>query len=335
MSSQSSIKYPPIVGGNSALKLLDERIVKGFLTPYGNSKTKKTYRHCLEQFRLWILTLPGEYQGFNLIGEYRSYLQSKIDSKEIDRLSVYTAGLYMAVIKRYVKFLNENGLLEHNPAEKVKGFPRSNTHYRRGLDRNAEVPRLLSSIDTTTDIGIRDYAMVTILLYTGLRGFELSGLDFGDLDSIEGRPILWVRSKGRLEKSDYVILTEQPLKALRTYLATRPSLHPQAPLFLTEQNGTSHRLSVRSIQYRVNHYFELAGLKSSRITPHSLRHTAAIAALRSGHADIKAVQGMLRHRNEATTLIYLRSVSRMDCPAEDAICYGRSQDTTPKQEDLT
>jgi site-specific recombinase XerD len=164
--------------------------------------------------------------------------------------------------------------------------------------------------------------MVSILLYTGLRGFELSALDFGDLDSIEGRAVLWVRSKGRLEKSDYVILTEAPLAALRAYLATRRNLTPQSPLFLTEQNGASHRISVRSVQYRVDHYFQLAGLKSSRITPHSLRHTAAVASLKNG-ADIKSVQAMLRHRNEATTLIYLRSVARLDRPAEDAISYGK------------
>jgi integrase/recombinase XerD len=321
MSSQSNSKLPAVHKANPALKLLDEKIVEGFLASYGNQKTKDAYAHCLGQFKVWISTLPAQYNGFNLIAEFRSFLQTKVDSPDPDqRISSYSAGLYMAAIKKYAKFLFRNGLLEHDPGENVKGFKRNKAHFRRALDRNTEVPRLLDVIDRTTDIGIRDYSMVMILLHTGIRGFELAAADYGDLDSVEGRPILWIRSKGKSGKSDMVLITERPYKALMAYLELRKGLNPQSPLFVTEQNGLRHRLSTRTIRERVDTYLKKAGLKTSRITLHSLRHTAAITGLKMG-ADIRSIQQMLRHSTPSTTMIYLNDISRLDKPAEDVINY--------------
>ena len=68
-------------------------------------------------------------------------------------------------------------------------------------------------------------------------------------------------------------------------------------------------------------YLKKAGLKTSRITLHSLRHTAAITGLKMG-ADIRSIQQMLRHSTPSTTMIYINDISRLDKPAEDVIQYG-------------
>ena len=321
MSSQSN--YPVVQTGNPVLKLLDEKIVEGFLKSYGNAGTKRTYKNSLDLFRMWIATLPAEYEGFNLLAEFRSHLQSRLESPDPGgRLSSYTVVLCMAVVKRYVKFLFENGLLDHNPGESVKGFRQHSTHYRRALDRNTEMPKLLETIDRSTDIGVRDYAMISLMAHTGIRGFELAAADYGDLDSMEGRPILWIRSKAKLGKSEYVFITEQPYRALMAYLSRRKGLSAQSPLFACIQsNGSSPRLSTRSIRHRVDYWLTRASLKTPRVTTHSLRHSCAISALKNG-ADIRAVQGMLRHSNPKTTMVYLQDISRHDKPAEDAVTYG-------------
>lgn len=320
MSSQSN--YPVVQSRNPAMKLLDEKIVKGFLAAYGNVQTKRSYRNRLNMFKNWISTLPAEYQGFNLLAEFKSHLQSRLDDSDpLNRISNYTAILGMAVVRRYVKFLYENGLLDHNPGESVKGFKQHSMHYRRALDRNTEMPRLLEIIDRSTDIGIRDYAIISLLAHTGIRAFELAAADYGDMDSIEGRPMLWVKTKGQNAKSEYVFITEAPIQALQDYLERRTGLSAQSPLFVTEQNGSSNRMDVRTIRYRVDYWLKKAGLKSARVTTHSLRHSAAIAALKNG-ADIRAVQGMLRHSNPKTTMVYLQDISRHDKPAEDAVSYG-------------
>jgi len=323
MSSQTNSQYSVVQPGNPALRLLDEKIVTGFLGSYGHPQTKRTYRHSLGLFKGWIASSPWEYQGFNLLADFRAYLQTRIETDDHKlRLSAYSVGLYMAVIKKYVKFLYQTGLLDHNPGESVKGFRRNASHYRRALDRNSEIPRLFDAMDRTTEIGARDYAIITLLAYTGIRGFELVAADYGDMDSIEGRPILWVRSKGKLGKSEYVFITEQPYKALLAYLLRRKGLSKRSPLFVGSQpNGSWQRITVRAVRTRVDHWLKKAGLKTARVTMHSLRHTAAIAALKNG-ADIRAVQGMLRHSDAKTTMVYLQDISRHDKPAEDMVAYG-------------
>lgn len=317
------LDYPAIQSGNPVLRLLDEKVVGGFLATYGNTRTQKAYKSSLTVFERWIETLPADYQGFNLLAEFKAYLQSRIETENPEKkLSSYTAVHCMAVIKRYLGFLCETGLLSHNPGEKVKGFKQHSTHYRRALDRATEMPKLLMSIDQSTEIGIRDFAMISLLAHTGIRGFELAAADYGDLDSVEGRPILWIRSKAKLGKSEYVFITEQPYTALMAYLGCRSGLSAHSPLFVgTQNNGLSPRLSTRSVRSRVDYWLKKAGLKTPRVTTHSLRHSCAISALKNG-ADIRAVQGMLRHSSPKTTMIYLQDISRHDKPAEDAVSYG-------------
>ncbi len=309
-------------GGNPAARLLDERVREQFLTSYGNPKTKSAYDHSLGQFQRWLQSLPDGHKSLNLLIDYRSYLHSRLNSPESRlRLSEYSVSLYMAVVKKYIKFLYQNGLIEFDSGVAVKGFRRNSSHNRRALDRNIEVPLLLNTIEKDSLIGIRDYAMISLLVHTGIRGFELVSADYGDLDSVEGRAILWVRSKAKLGKSEYVFITDSPLKVLRAYFEHRKGLNANSPLFVATNGDSEKRISTRTLRERVDHWLKKAGLKGARVTTHSLRHTAAITALKNG-ADIRAVQGMLRHSDPKTTMVYLQDISRHDKPAEDAIKFG-------------
>lgn len=309
-----------VVVGSPALKLLDDTLVSGFLAGYGNGHTKRAYRNGLNVFRKWVAGLPEDHTPLNLLSEFKSFLESKAKN---GKASGYSIGLYMAVVKKYVGMLHEKGLIEFDPAKSVKGIRRHSTHYRRALDRKTEMPRLLNAIDQTAFIGLRDYAIIALLAFTGIRAFELAAADYGDMDSIEGRPVLWVRSKGKLDKSEYAYITDTPHTALQAYLERRGSLISTSPLFLGTNGRSSDRLTVRAIQKRVDYWLRQAGLKSARVTTHSLRHTAAVAALKNG-ADIRAVQSMLRHSDPKTTMVYLRDISRQDKPAEDAVEYHLS-----------
>jgi site-specific recombinase XerD len=98
-------------------------------------------------------------------------------------------------------------------------------------------------------------------------------------------------------------------------------LNSGSPLFVATTVDLEKRISTRTLRERVDYWLKKAGLKGARVTTHSLRHTAAIAALKNG-ADIRAVQGMLRHSDPKTTMVYLQDISRQDKPAEDAIRFG-------------
>ena len=114
----------------------------------------------------------------------------------------------------------------------------------------------------------------------------------------------------------------QPLliAALVEYLDTRSDLLPDSPVFVASdlgKRGIEHLhgqqeseklLSSRSIQRMVQDYADLAFGQGHGITPHSLRHTAAMNAITNG-ASVIEVSRLLRHKNMRVTTIYVQHVS--------------------------
>jgi integrase/recombinase XerC len=168
----------------------------------------------------------------------------------------------------------------------------------------------LNEIDTATAKGKRDYAMIALLLTTGLRTIEIIRADIADLRTVGDDTVLFVQGKGRDDKSEYVKIAPKVETAIRKYLMTRTDTAPDAPLFTSESNHNQDgRLTTRTIRRLVKDALLNVGLNSDRLTAHSLRHTAATIALLKG-AELAEVQQMLRHQNINTTMIYSHALSR-------------------------
>lgn len=190
-----------------------------------------------------------------------------------------------------------------------EGVPRPNLENLPPLRRSAT----LSESDIATVLGtastVRDQALLAVLLGAGLRGAELVGLDVTDLhDDPDGGMVIAIRrGKGRRDRQ--VPVQPEVSRLLLTYLAeTGRRLGDPGPLFRSHDRG-SHvrdraRLSTRAVGYLVRRALEKAGLAAKAISPHSLRHTYAIRALRAG-GNVIAVQKLLGHASVATTQRYL------------------------------
>jgi site-specific recombinase XerD len=155
----------------------------------------------------------------------------------------------------------------------------------------------------------RDRALLAVLLGAGLRAAEAVGLDVTDLhDDPEGGLVIAVRrGKGRRDRQ--VPVQPDVSRLLFAYLAeTGRRLGDSGPLFRAHDRGAARRerarLSTRAIDYLVRQAMERAGLVAKAISPHSLRHTYAIRALRAG-GNVIAVQKLLGHASVATTQRYL------------------------------
>jgi integrase len=110
------------------------------------------------------------------------------------------------------------------------------------------------------------------------------------------------------------------ISALIDYIETRKELSDSSPVFVADgagKRGIAHlhgeqseekKLSSRSIQRMVQHYADLAFGEGHGITPHSLRHTAAMNAI-TGGASVIEVSRLLRHKNMRVTTIYVQHVS--------------------------
>jgi site-specific recombinase XerD len=155
----------------------------------------------------------------------------------------------------------------------------------------------------------RDRALLGVLLGGGLRAAEAVGLEVTDLhDDPDGGLVIAVR-RGKGRRDRLVPVQRDVSRLLLSYLAdTARRLGDPGPLFRAHDRGhhlrERERLSTRAIGYLVRQAMEKAGLAAKAISPHSLRHTYAIRALRAG-GNVIAVQKLLGHASVATTQRYL------------------------------
>lgn len=222
-----------------------------------------------------------------------------------DGLSELTVSVYLTAVRQFYNW-TETSLFYPNIARSVKP-PRSPKMFKKmhlSFDESREL------LDYLKGKSLRDYAMINLILRTGLRTIEVSRADIGDIQKKYGRRILRVWGKGMNEKNNLVILSDPAWIPIKEYLETRPDADESAPLFVTEGKGhRGKRISTRSIQYVCKEAMRNIGLDSHEYSPHSLRHTTAVSILKSG-GDWKDVQRVLRHSSPSVSQIYTASIEQ-------------------------
>jgi integrase/recombinase XerD len=167
-----------------------------------------------------------------------------------------------------------------------------------------ELDALLASPDRATWTGRRDHALLLLAAQTGLRASELTALTCADVHYGAGAHAS-CHGKGR--KDRITPLTAGTVAVLRTWTAERAG-GPTDPLFPTRRG---QRLSLDALERRVTHHAQHAArtcptLTTKKITPHMLRHTAAMRLLHAG-VDTTVIALWLGHESVQTTQIYLNS----------------------------
>ncbi|MHA7178412.1 tyrosine-type recombinase/integrase [Arthrobacter sp. Sr24] len=167
-----------------------------------------------------------------------------------------------------------------------------------------EVEAILAIPNKDTWIGRRDHALLTLAVQTGLRVSELTSLCRDDITLTSG-PHVRCRGKGRKQRA--TPLTTGTVATLREWLNAHEG-PPAAPLF-PSRHGTP--LSTDAVEWLLNKYVTVAtsncpSLATKRVTPHVLRHSAAMF-LREAGVDISVIALWLGHESIASTQIYLHA----------------------------
>lgn len=224
---------------------------------------------------------------------------------------------YMTAIKLFFKWASSRRLYP-NISENLKGAKISREHKKDYLT-SKQTRRLLSTIDTNTLQGKRDYAIVSLMVTAGLRDTEVSNADLKDLRTVGDFTALFVLGKGKDEKADYVKIVDQVESAIRDYLKELGNIKQDSPLFISLSNNSyGNRLTTRSISRICKKALVAAGYDSDRITAHSLRHTAVTLSLLGGKS-LQEVQQFARHSNIATTQIYAHNLDRAKNNCEETV----------------
>ncbi|NCB75201.1 MAG: integrase [Clostridia bacterium] len=209
---------------------------------------------------------------------------------------------YITAARLFFAWTEQAGLYP-NITEHIKGAKIDRAHKKDYLT-SPQVKAVLENINRDTLQGLRDYAILTLMVTGGLRTIEVIRANIEDLRTIADSTALYVQGKGREEKTEYVKISAPVEKAIRAYLKARGPAAPSAPLFTSQSNNSKgERLTTRTISGIVKQRLQAAGYDSDKLTAHSLRHTAVTLSLLAGK-EITEVQQFARHANIATTMIY-------------------------------
>lgn len=228
-----------------------------------------------------------------------------------------TVQSYITATKIFFSWTEQEGLYP-NVADRLKGAKLDREHKKDYLT-SRQVKEVLAGVDRSTEQGLRDYAMLFLMVTGGLRTIEVSRANIGDLRTLGANSVLYVQGKGREEKTDYIKLSAPAEQAIRAYLKARGEKDEKAPLFSsTSNNNKGARLTTRSVSGIVKTRLQQAGYDSEKLTAHSLRHTAVTLSLLAGK-DITEVQQFARHANIATTMIYNHALDKAKNGCSEAI----------------
>ena len=255
-----------------------------------SENTLQAYRSDLYAFASWLSDKPliiSEVQSTEIL----AYLADQ------GTRSARTSARRLSSIRRLYEYLVREGEMAHDPAAKIES-PRLGRPLPKSLTED-EVETLIKAPDTSTDLGLRDRAMLEVLYATGLRVSELVGLRLSQVNLRQGV----VRVMGKGNKERLVPLGEEAVYWLDKY-----QRDARVNLFKNEANDVmfpSNRgkmMTRQTFWHAVKRHSLVAGIHKN-MSPHVLRHAFATHLLNHG-ADLRVVQMLLGHSDISTTQIY-------------------------------
>ena len=260
--------------------------------------SRKLYTRTLSQFFVWMEKAKKNLSTLTRqdILAYKDYLQD-------EALSSLTIGSYITAVRKFYEWAEAEKYYP-NIAKGIKTPRRVQAFKKQHLTDNKS-SELLNHFKS---LSLRDYAIVNLILRTGLRTIEVVRADVGDITFKGERRVLRVWGKGHIEKDDFVVLSDKAYQPIKDYLATRKGAKANEPLFTsTSNNNRGERLTTRTISGLCKSGLQAIGMDGKEFTAHSLRHTTAVAILKHG-GQLTDVQSVLRHSSPVTSQIYTESV---------------------------
>ena len=208
-----------------------------------------------------------------------------------------TVARRLAALKSFFNYLVRSERISDNPAIYVQS-PKISQSLPNFIDHKV-IDVLMESPDASTEIGVRDRAILELFYSTGIRLNELIMLDISAVDSIN--QMIKVYGKGGKER--LIPFGNRAKFWLENYLKNRAvSFHTapkKTPLFV---NTKGKRVPRSTVQRRIRNYIKIVA-DGKRLGPHILRHSFATHLMDKG-ADIRAVKDLLGHNSLSSTQIY-------------------------------
>ncbi|BAU55437.1 tyrosine-type recombinase/integrase [Mucilaginibacter gotjawali] len=246
-----------------------------------------------------VITHPSQITHYHIRNWMVELMNQHIIARSINRK--------IATLRKYFKFLLQEGVIEINPASKI-----NTPKIPKNLPVIVEDVKLTQMLDDNevfgTDFkGLRDKLVIEMLFGTGMRLSELMGVKDSDINEYEGTiKVLGKRNKERIipvnNELKLLIAEYQELKKKQDFFGNN-----SLTLIVTDKGANAY---AKLIYLIVQKYLSYISTQNKR-SPHVLRHTFATSLLNRG-ADLNAIKELLGHANLSATQIYTHnSVERL------------------------
>jgi len=266
--------------------------------------TVSAYQSDLDQFILFLnhpdqtITHPSEVTHYQIRNWMVELMNQNLTARSINRK--------IATLRKYFKFLLQEGLITVNPTSKITA-PKIPKHLPVVVE-DARLTRMLddNEVFSADFAGLRDKLVIEMLFGTGMRLSELLGVKEPDINVYEGT----VKVLGKRNKQRIIPLNSELKLLLLKYSELKKSENfnnNSLTLIVTNKGANAYPKLIYLI---VQQYLSHISTQNKR-SPHVLRHTFATSLLNNG-ADLNAIKELLGHANLSATQIYTHnSVERL------------------------
>jgi integrase/recombinase XerD len=276
--------------------------------------SKKTYFKGLKKFIQWAITINENeiVLSKKLLILYKNFLMHSI-------IKPHTQAIYLVALKQFFVW-TESNLIFPNIAKNIKGIKKITKQHHKDPLKKEDVLTLLTIEDSVNVRTLRNNTLVHLLIFTGMRIGETIHIQVGDIEIQQSnKSILWIKGKGRSGKDSFVVLLPESISLINQYLNARRNAGEEITelsyLFIAHKNNKANsinehkKMNTDSISRIINQRMKLAGIKTKRVSAHSLRHTFGVNAIQAG-VSLHELQISMRHSTPTTTQVYLGDIEK-------------------------
>lgn len=252
------------------------------------------------KYRIGLFLDFTQERGFNR----NSFLEFKRALAERTDLAVSTKNKYLATAKIFLKEANRQGALPADITQNIKTFSQNKKHKRDGLN-DEEMSKLTEAVKVLpeTPQNARLKAVLSFLVFQGLRQVEITRLDVRDIDFIS--KTAFIQGKGQDDKEP-INLHPEAVRALQGYLKSYKIA--DGALFTSQSNNSKNkRLTTRAIRDIVKETLNALGIEK---TTHGFRHYFTTTLIKTYKGDLLEVAQYTRHKSLEMLQVYNDNIKR-------------------------
>ena len=288
-------------------------LVPIYLLRFDRENTRRAYQRDIETFFGTPVVTLGLATAITFTDVNEALARLEADGK-----SPATQKRFLASLRGFFAWLTALGFLDLNPADRhlVRKVPKLSSDDLVTVLTRDQASRLLAAVDLEKPTGLRDHALVSVLMNCVLRRSEASGMDVEHVRQSGAHTVLTIpHAKGGANQ--VVKLPVRVANILADYISARG--YTSGPIWRSYSTNDSagRRLSGSSIYKIVRRLGERAGI-AERVGAHTLRHTGCTLAIENG-ASLQQVQVHARHKSIETTMRYVHQRDRLAHSAADFI----------------